>query len=85
MSSHVEYLEKGDFEDAIYRGWNGPGWYFWDEADGQFCYGPYESNAKAELMLEKYCKEDLFEEDLVIGHKLKSYCTHNKHPLQRNW
>ena len=35
--------------------------------------------------IEKYCNEDLFEEDLVIGHKLKSYCTHNKHPLQRNW
>ena len=56
---HVEFLENGDFEDSAYRGWNGPGWYFWDEADGQFCYGPYDSSTKAELMLEKYCKEVL--------------------------
>lgn len=56
MNSHVEYLAAPDFESAIERGWNGSGWYFWDEADGQYCYGPYSSNILAETALEEYAK-----------------------------
>jgi hypothetical protein len=54
MNNNVEYLEKGDFENASERGWHGAGWYFWDECDGQYCYGPYVTAALAESALREY-------------------------------
>jgi hypothetical protein len=54
MNSPLEYLEKGDFEDAEKRGWHGAGWYFWDEADGQYCYGPFVTKALAESAMNEY-------------------------------
>ena len=56
---NVEYLPYGDFEAAESRGWHGAGWYFWDEADGQNCYGPYDSEGMAELALKEYSKQIL--------------------------
>jgi len=56
MDKHIEYLISGDFEDAKERGWNGAGWYFWDEADGQFCYGPYENKQRAKAALNRYAE-----------------------------
>ena len=56
MNRNIEYLENGNFEDAFKRGWHGAGWYFWDEADGQYCYGPYASYSEAEDQLVAYCK-----------------------------
>lgn len=53
---NVQYLPYADFEEAERRGWNGAGWYFWDEADGQYCYGPFDSEGLAELALEQYFK-----------------------------
>lgn len=53
---HIEYLLEGNFEDAENRGWNGAGWYFWDEADGQYCYGPYSTYTVAYEELNKYAK-----------------------------
>ena len=52
--SHIEYLLKGNFENAENRGWNGAGWYFWDEADGQYCYGPYPTKEIAIIKMKEY-------------------------------
>jgi hypothetical protein len=48
--NNIEYLSSGYFDNAAERGYNGVGWYFWDEADGQYCYGPYNTK---ELAIEK--------------------------------
>jgi len=39
-------------------GWDGPGWYFWDETQA-YCHGPYESAKLAKEGLVKYCHEVL--------------------------
>ena len=57
MDSNIEYISTPYFEDAKFRGYEGPGWYFWDEADGQYCYGPYDSMSQAEQRLKEYCKQ----------------------------
>jgi len=54
MTNYVEYLSEGFFENAAERGWKGAGWYFWDESDGQYCYGPYLTIFEAEQALAKY-------------------------------
>lgn len=36
-------------------GWNGPGWYFWDET-GAYCYGPYGSAQEANEACSRYAK-----------------------------
>jgi hypothetical protein len=54
--NNIEYLPNGDFDNALDRGWSGAGWYFWDEVDGQYCYGPYPSSEIAKIELEKYAK-----------------------------
>jgi hypothetical protein len=46
---HIEYLKTGDQN----WGWNGSGWYFWDETQA-YCHGPYESQEKARQQLNKY-------------------------------
>lgn len=50
MYPHIEYLEKG----SPNYGWNGPGWYFWDESQA-YCHGPYESGEVANNKLKEYC------------------------------
>ena len=37
------------------QGYEGPGWYFWDES-WSHCHGPYESQEKAKGEFEIYCK-----------------------------
>jgi len=56
IKKHIEYLPLGNFEEAEARGWHGAGWYFWDECDGQNCYGPFSSSIQAEEELENYAK-----------------------------
>lgn len=53
-SVHVQYLETGKWHDARQRGWDGPGWYFWDENDGQYCHGPYATMERAHVELGMY-------------------------------
>ena len=49
---------RKEFVDA---GYNGPGWYFWDETQTQ-CYGPYKTALKAHEESWRYAKE-------VLGHE----------------
>ena len=57
---HIEYLFLNpgtgnwlSYEDARDQGWNGPGWYFWDETEA-YCHGPWKSAKEAEKELKKY-------------------------------
>jgi len=45
----IEYLFIGNES----QGWEGAGWYFWDETWCD-CYGPYESAKKATEKLHEY-------------------------------
>jgi hypothetical protein len=56
MSNQIDYLAEDNFENAAERGWKGSGWYFWDEADGQYCYGPYLTTQEAESGMREYAK-----------------------------
>ena len=40
-------------EDADLAGWDGPGWYFWDEA--YQLHGPFGSKGEANSALSSYC------------------------------
>jgi hypothetical protein len=51
----IEYLSTPSFDYAFQRGWNGIGWYFWDEV-GQNCYGPYNTALEAEMAVDEYAK-----------------------------
>lgn len=42
--------------DGVDCGWNGIGWYFWDETEA-WCHGPYESASVAKLKLSEYVNE----------------------------
>ena len=52
--NNIEYLTSGYFDNAVERGYNGVGWYFWDEADGQYCYGPYHTKEIAKQKMKEY-------------------------------
>ena len=59
--NNIEYLTPRRFTSralSTERGYNGVGWYFWDEADGQYCYGPYHTKEIAEQKMKEY-GEDL--------------------------
>ena len=56
LMNNIEYLPNGDFDNALDRGWSGVGWYFWDEVDGQYCYGPYSTKELAISKLKEYGK-----------------------------
>lgn len=45
-------------EKEIEAGYEGPGWYFWDETWVK-CYGPFNSENEAKVHLEKYIKRFL--------------------------
>jgi hypothetical protein len=49
---HINWLDSGDPQ----WGYEGPGWYFWDET-GAYCHGPYISSALAWDKLVEYCEE----------------------------
>jgi hypothetical protein len=74
-AGYIEYLKLGTFENAKSRGWNGTGYYFWDEADGQYCYGPYKTYNEALIAFEKYAEHlthrDEREENLM-NNKIKT-------------
>lgn len=47
-------------EHVMWSGYDGPGWYFWDEVQ-RYCYGPYPSALKAHEESMRYAKEVLGE------------------------
>jgi hypothetical protein len=47
----IEYLK----DCAKGWGFDGPGWYFWDEREA-YCYGPYDSKEYAKIKFDEYCK-----------------------------
>lgn len=53
----VNYQNKSEVTDADVRGWDGPGWYFLDEA--AYLCGPYPSKEEASKMLKRYVEEYL--------------------------
>lgn len=60
-NKHVDYIMELDEEIAESRGvhawgYQGPGWYFWDETEA-YCYGPYKSEKAAEIALNKYAEK----------------------------
>lgn len=58
MSKQIYYynqLTKDNKDDMIAAGWNGQGWYFWDETQA-YCYGPFETEKKAEQALINYAE-----------------------------
>lgn len=57
MSTCVHYLGE-EIEDADLAGWEGPGWYFWDETQSH-CYGPYDDVVSASLAAQRYAREVL--------------------------
>lgn len=38
------------------QGWDGPGWYFWDEVQ-QYCHGPFNEELDAKIGLSEYMAE----------------------------
>jgi hypothetical protein len=51
----IEYLGI-PFTDCEIAGWQGAGWYFWDESDA-YCHGPYTSFEEADEAMYKYALE----------------------------
>lgn len=48
----IEYIDNPTTH-MYNHGYNGPGYYFWDETD-VFCYGPFESYARTVVEMEIY-------------------------------
>ena len=48
----VEYIEHS-WPDGDLAGWDGPGWYFWDESQSQ-CIGPFEDAGEASYSAAVY-------------------------------
>jgi hypothetical protein len=49
------FYYKEPFEDAKLAGWNGEGWYYWDETQS-YCHGPFKDLSEANKHREKYIK-----------------------------
>lgn len=47
--------QHADGEDLAPRGWQGPGWYFWDEA-GVALYGPFPAEGDARDRQAEYAR-----------------------------
>lgn len=45
----------GDPLDGELAGYDGPGWYFWDETQA-YCHGPFGTKEDAESALTSYCE-----------------------------
>lgn len=59
--SNVVTLHSFDFsskQEADLAGWDGSGWYFWDET-GAHCHGPFGTKQEAEELLTKYVENML--------------------------
>lgn len=69
-TGYIEYLKLGKFENAKSRGWNGAGYYFWDEADGQYCYGPYKTYNEALAAFDEYAK-NLTQKENLMNNKIR--------------
>lgn len=60
-NKHIDYLSELDEDVTLDRsgrqawGYQGPGWYFWDETEA-YCYGPYKSEKEAEIALNRYAE-----------------------------
>jgi hypothetical protein len=57
VNDPVEFIRTPGVRDAVRMmraGWDGAGWYFWDEEDR--LHGPYLSKKEAEMMLEGHCE-----------------------------
>jgi hypothetical protein len=67
----IEYLNFPNDKDLEYRGYNGKGYYFWDEADGQYCYGPYSTYDEALVAFDKYA-ENLTQKENLMNDRIKT-------------
>ena len=56
-NSQVQKL-VGSWDGCEAQGWDGPGWYFWDETQA-YCHGPFKTEWEAVAELERYCREEL--------------------------
>ena len=54
MSAINYYPSSEGWEEAEEQGYDGPGWYFWDET-WTSCNGPYRSEEEAQQKLKHYC------------------------------
>jgi hypothetical protein len=52
----VDYLNFPNDKSLESRGYNGKGYYFWDEADEQYWYGPYSTFVQALVASDKYAE-----------------------------
>lgn len=56
LSEHVYCYEDKDItEDLKAAGYDGPGWYFWDET-GAHCHGPFSTREESKENLELYAR-----------------------------
>lgn len=55
----VDYYDEG-WMDAEEAGYEGPGWYFWDETQTT-CFGPYPDSDTAYSERDRYIREVLGE------------------------
>jgi len=53
--SNVEYMLVNPNTSDWDSGWDGPGWYYWDET-GSSCVGPFESAKIANEKLREYAR-----------------------------
>ena len=54
----INDIEGWTPEDAQAAGWDGPGWYFWDES-WAYCHGPFSTREEASKALSIYCRDIL--------------------------
>ena len=58
MTKHIKCYKKlpeGKVarQDMLDAGWDGPGWYFWDETEA-YCHGPFATRGETSKNMEKY-------------------------------
>lgn len=51
----IIHLIKEANDDLIAAGYEGPGWYFWDETDA-YCHGPFSTRDEASDACREYAK-----------------------------
>lgn len=54
VSRSVQYLDA-PWPDGKMAGYEGPGWYYWDET-WAYCHGPYKTREATVLALADYCE-----------------------------
>jgi len=53
LGKHIQHIDAPWSDDAKLAGYDGPGWYFWDETQ-TICHGPYDTSKIAETNLHAY-------------------------------